>query len=124
MSDLDTALRLLGDMVDPDPCWFDHHGGCQAHGYLSLDNGERCPNAEATELLARLNVGPRTAQLRGLATSLILWSARDRDDTESIQGFAVGAVAAPLSGAEVDLVARMIRQADIDVTIPTNLEDE
>lgn len=47
------ALRaLLRDMVDPDDCWFDHHGGCQAHGYLSLEPGELCPQAEAKALLA------------------------------------------------------------------------
>lgn len=43
---------LLADLVDPDPCWFDHHGGCQAHGYLSLELGEKCPNAAAQGLLA------------------------------------------------------------------------
>lgn len=46
--------ELLEDLVDQDECWFDHHGGCQAHGYLSLEPGERCPHAEAKELLAAL----------------------------------------------------------------------
>jgi hypothetical protein len=44
--------QLLADLIDPDDCWFDHHGGCQAHGYLSLKPGEKCPHAEAKELLA------------------------------------------------------------------------
>lgn len=48
--------QLLADMVDPDPCWFDHHGGCQAHGYLSLEPGDKCPHQEAKELLSRLPV--------------------------------------------------------------------
>lgn len=43
--------ELLDDLADRDPCWFDHHGGCQAHGYLSLEAGERCPHARARELL-------------------------------------------------------------------------
>lgn len=43
--------QLVRDMVDPDPCYFDHHGGCQAHGYLSLKPGELCPHAEAKQLL-------------------------------------------------------------------------
>lgn len=43
---------LLRDLTDPDDCWFDHHGGCQAHGCLSLQPGEKCPHAEAKELLA------------------------------------------------------------------------
>ncbi len=28
-----------------------HHGGCQAHGYLSLEPGEKCPQQDAKELL-------------------------------------------------------------------------
>lgn len=43
---------LLRDLTDPDDCWFDHRGGCQAHGYLSLQPGEKCPHAEAKEFLA------------------------------------------------------------------------
>jgi hypothetical protein len=45
-------LSVLADLVDPDPCWFDHHGGCQAHGYLSLEPGELCPHEQAKRLLA------------------------------------------------------------------------
>jgi hypothetical protein len=47
-------LSVLADLVDPDPCWFDHHGGCQAHGYLSLEPGEKCPHEQAKRLLAEL----------------------------------------------------------------------
>ncbi|WP_346921316.1 hypothetical protein [Glutamicibacter creatinolyticus] len=43
--------QLVRDMTDPDPCWFDHHGGCQAHGYLELKPGELCPHDEAKQLL-------------------------------------------------------------------------
>lgn len=50
-------LELIGDLADPDPCWFDHHGGCQAHGYLSLKTGERCPHAVAQELLRQEQTG-------------------------------------------------------------------
>lgn len=44
--------QLIRDFTDPDECWFDHHGGCQAHGYLSLEAGELCPHAEAKQLIA------------------------------------------------------------------------
>ena len=44
-------LSVMADLIDADPCWFDHHGGCQAHGYLSLEPGEKCPHARAKELL-------------------------------------------------------------------------
>ncbi|MFE7744456.1 hypothetical protein [Nocardia sp. NPDC057455] len=47
--------RLVADFVDPDDCWFDHHGGCQAHGYLSLEPGEICPHEEAKQYLAEVN---------------------------------------------------------------------
>jgi len=44
-------LSVMRDLVAPDPCWFDHHGGCQAHGFISLEPGEKCPHAQAKELL-------------------------------------------------------------------------
>lgn len=48
------ALELVAAMVDPDPCWFDHHGGCQAHGYLEPPPGFVCPHARAKRLLDRI----------------------------------------------------------------------
>lgn len=51
-AEVERLRTLLRDMTDPDPCRFDHHGGCQAHGYLDLKPGEKCPHAEAKELLA------------------------------------------------------------------------
>lgn len=52
MSDLEQALDLLEALVDEEDCWVDHHGGCQAHGFLSLEPGEICPNEGAKRLLA------------------------------------------------------------------------
>ena len=43
---------LLESLVDDGECSFDHHGGCQAHGYLSLEPGEKCPQQELRDLLA------------------------------------------------------------------------
>ncbi len=45
-------LELLESFVDSDECWFDHHGGCQAHGYLYLKPGEKCPQFELKALIA------------------------------------------------------------------------
>ena len=42
-------LSIVRDFTDPDPCHFDHHGYCQAHGWFSVD--PRCPHARAKELL-------------------------------------------------------------------------
>lgn len=47
--------QLIRDLVDPDECWFDHNGGCQAHGYLSLEHGEMCPHAEAKAWLVKVS---------------------------------------------------------------------
>jgi hypothetical protein len=41
------ATALIRELTDPEECTFDHHGGCQAHGYLSLKTGETCPQADA-----------------------------------------------------------------------------
>lgn len=41
------VTKLVAALTDPDDCHFDHHGGCQAHGYLDLKIGEMCPQLEA-----------------------------------------------------------------------------
>lgn len=48
------ALDLLTELVDPDPCRFDHHGGCQAHATGREDY--TCPHADAKTLLAALGL--------------------------------------------------------------------
>ncbi len=53
-TDLDEALKLLDSFTpdtDDDPCSFDHHGGCQAHGFLSLRPGQICPAVQAHGML-------------------------------------------------------------------------
>ncbi len=52
VSELAQLRQLVADFVDRDRCEFDHHGGCQAHGYLYLEPGELCPHTEAKQLLA------------------------------------------------------------------------
>lgn len=51
----DQYLLLINDLTDPGDCDFGHRGGCQAHGYLSLEPGQLCPHAEAKQLLANGN---------------------------------------------------------------------
>lgn len=43
IEELEAALRSL---IDDEPCWYDHHGYCQAHGLSSP-----CEMAEARKLL-------------------------------------------------------------------------
>jgi hypothetical protein len=50
-AEIDALKRLLSELVDPDPCWFDHNGGCQAHGFISLQPGKTCPHADVKALL-------------------------------------------------------------------------
>jgi hypothetical protein len=45
-------LELLEALVDDGECRFDHHGGCQEHGYLSLEPGDACPQADLKALIA------------------------------------------------------------------------
>ena len=47
-------LSLLPDLVDQNECWFDHRGGCQEHGYLSLA-GAKCPQQELRDYIDRLD---------------------------------------------------------------------
>lgn len=44
----DALLGIVRDLVDPSECRWDHHGYCQAHGWL--DDIE-CPHARAKKLL-------------------------------------------------------------------------
>lgn len=39
---------LVKDLTDPDPCHFDHHGYCQAHGWFATDPA--CPHGRAQNL--------------------------------------------------------------------------
>lgn len=48
----ESVANLIRDLTDPDDCWFDHSGGCQAHGYLALTPEQECPHSEAKRLLA------------------------------------------------------------------------
>jgi hypothetical protein len=43
------AAAILRDLVDPDPCYFDHNGYCQAHGC-----SPPCAHARARDHLAAL----------------------------------------------------------------------
>jgi hypothetical protein len=45
------AADLIADLTDPDPCWYDHHGYCQAHGWFATDPA--CPHARAKAFAAR-----------------------------------------------------------------------
>lgn len=53
MTTLTVPRSLLESLVDDDDCDLDHHGGCQAHMYLSLEPGEICPQRELKDLLER-----------------------------------------------------------------------
>lgn len=56
----DELLEIISALVDPDDCDFDHHGGCQTHGFLSLQPGEVCPNERAKRLLEEHGIDWRT----------------------------------------------------------------
>lgn len=62
MTSIAISRDLAESLVDSEPCDFDHHGGCQAHGYLSLDPGEMCPQAELKKVLAENDAPTEIAQ--------------------------------------------------------------
>lgn len=47
----DEARGLLSKLVDPDQCWFDHNGDCQAHGWTIRTPGGLCGHEQAKRLL-------------------------------------------------------------------------
>ncbi|MDT0302923.1 DUF433 domain-containing protein [Streptomonospora wellingtoniae] len=47
-SDRAELRALVRDLADPDPCWHDHHGYCQAHGWFETD--PPCPHGRAQRL--------------------------------------------------------------------------
>ena len=47
------ALIIMRDLTDDDDCHYDHHGYCQAHGWLT--DGV-CPHKRSKELLTKLGV--------------------------------------------------------------------
>ncbi len=53
MKKIKIPVELLECLIDSGDCWFDHHGGCQEHGYISLSPGELCPHYEAKQILAK-----------------------------------------------------------------------
>ena len=44
-------LDLAESLVDDEDCSYDHHGGCQSHGYLTLEPGELCPQYELKQAI-------------------------------------------------------------------------
>lgn len=40
-------VQLLQELVDPDDCWYDHHGYCQAHNLHEAP----CPHEQAKQIL-------------------------------------------------------------------------
>lgn len=53
----DQLADLARDFLDPDPCEYDHHGYCQAHGYLGGEP-HTCPHKRARALLGVLDQQP------------------------------------------------------------------
>lgn len=58
----EALIDLIRDLADTDPCWYDHHGHCQAHGWMATD--PICPHARAAAILAKATApstpNPRT----------------------------------------------------------------
>lgn len=53
---IEVPVDLLRSLVESSECRFDHHGGCQEHGYLNLEGVEPCPQEELKDWVAEYNV--------------------------------------------------------------------
>lgn len=47
-TEVEALRQLVKDLADPGPCYFDHHGYCQAHGWTDTDPS--CPHGRAQQL--------------------------------------------------------------------------
>lgn len=52
-ADRDQYRDLAEQLYQPEPCSFDHHGGCQEHLWLEPGPGEECPDGRAQRLFAK-----------------------------------------------------------------------
>jgi hypothetical protein len=94
LAETDQLFLLINDLTDEGECWFDHHGGCQAHGYLDLKPGEKCPHQEAKELLAERDEPPAADDGDGRDGREGAWEGRERDGGPS--------ASPPASEAEIE----------------------
>ena len=44
--------EVIYNLIDDEPCRYDHHGYCQAHNWLSNDV---CPHKQGKELIPQIN---------------------------------------------------------------------
>lgn len=44
--------EVIYNLIDDEPCCFDHHGYCQTHGWMSVDI---CSNEQGKELLTKID---------------------------------------------------------------------
>ena len=46
------SQAIVAELLDPDPCNWDHNHSCQAHGFYYIPQGETCPNERGRQYLA------------------------------------------------------------------------
>lgn len=92
VAEVRTLRSLVRDFLDPDPCSLDHHGYCQAHGWLAEGP---CPHAMARQILDSLESTPSEQEAAATLArectdhaAVILWCAdrvRSVDDDPAVQ---------------------------------------
>lgn len=84
---LDTAVALLGELVDDEPCHLDHHGNCQTHSYI----GAPCAVEEARLFIAaRAALQPTGAGLARELKALVEKWRIDCDEGEEPDQYGPG----------------------------------
>ena len=46
------SQEIVAELLDPDPCNWDHNHSCQAHGWFFIPQGEMCPNERGRQYVA------------------------------------------------------------------------
>lgn len=55
LGEVEMLRSLVAELVDPEGCWYDHHGYCQAHSLAE----KPCPHERAKTALGVGNAGSR-----------------------------------------------------------------
>ena len=46
------SQAIVAELLDPDPCNWDHNHSCQGHGFYYIPQGEMCPNERGRQYVA------------------------------------------------------------------------
>lgn len=108
-------FELMQELVDPDACWYDHNGDCQAHGWGADRPGDRCPHARAKELLEERAVRRRARGVELGREDLASISVTGAENDLTFPSVEAVAERLGLGGLDSGAVARAIASSIFEV---------